>query len=81
MDEIAEIDWRPRPERANLILHLKDERIFRLRLHKGAGLWNAKLHDLLGQSVLGDRGLPRNGMAENGSDKDENREEQDQASR
>jgi hypothetical protein len=82
VDEIAEVDWRPRPERANLILHLKDERTFRLRLRKGAGLWNAKLHDLLGQSVLGDRGLPQEGAAKNGTANDENREEgQDQESR
>jgi len=58
--EIEEVEWRPRPEGANFILHLEDKPAFPLRLRRGAGLWNAKLHDLLGQPMLGDRGLPRN---------------------
>lgn len=64
IDEIEEVEWRPRPEGANLILHLEDESSFPLRLRKGAGLWNAKLHDLLGQSVLDSPDLPKNGSAE-----------------
>ena len=67
VDEIEEVEWRPRPEGANLILHLEDESPFSLRLRKGAGLWNAKLHDLLGQSVLDSPEIPRNGSAEEGS--------------
>lgn len=70
MERIDEVEWRPRPEGANLILHLEDDSTFPFRLRKGAGLWNAKLHDLLGQSVLGDRSLPGNGRAEKGEDQE-----------
>lgn len=63
VDEIDKVDWRPRPGGSNLILHLEDESIFPIRLRKGAGLWNAKLHDLLGQSVLDSRRPPKNGKA------------------
>jgi hypothetical protein len=58
VDDIAEVDWRPQPERPNLYLHLEDGSTIPLRLRKGAGLWNAKLHDLLDQSLLDDRSLP-----------------------
>lgn len=74
MDEIDEVEWRPRPENANLILHLEDESTVPLRLRKGAGLWNAKLHDLLGQSVLGDRRPPENGQV--GEESQEGRDQE-----
>lgn len=67
VDEIDEVEWRPRPEGSNLILHLEDESIVPIRLRKGAGLWNAKLHDLLGQSVLGNHSLSGNGQAGEGN--------------
>lgn len=70
MDEITEVEWRPRPEGSNLILHLEDESSFPMRLRKGAGLWNAKLHDLLGQSVLNRRRSSNNGRAEEGEEEE-----------
>jgi hypothetical protein len=63
LDDIDEVEWRPRPTKPNLILHLDDGNVLPLRLHEGAGLWNAKLHDLLDESLLEDRGLPKNGNA------------------
>lgn len=52
VDRIVEVDWRPQPSGPNLALSLDDGRAVRLRLEKGGGLWNAKLHDLIGESVL-----------------------------
>lgn len=64
VDHIEEVDWRPKPEGPNLMLHLNDGSVERLRLRKGGGLWNAKLHDLIGQSVLDQYSLSKNGKAE-----------------
>ena len=74
--DIDEVDWRPRPERPNLLLHLEDGRTVPIRLRKGAGLWNAKLHDLLGQSLLEDRGIPKNGQREEGDEQAKDDEDQ-----
>lgn len=52
VDRIEEVDWRPRPDGPNLMLDLDDGTRLRIRLHKGGGLWNAKLHALLGESLL-----------------------------
>lgn len=70
IERIDEVEWRPRPEGANLILHLEDETTVPVRLRKGAGLWNAKLHDLLGQSVFDDRSVPGKEPNEEGEDQE-----------
>lgn len=42
---------------------------------RGGGLWNAKLHDLIGQSVLDQYSLSKNGEAKEGEPEEgENRE-------
>lgn len=64
VEDIDEVEWRPQPERPNLLLHLEDGTTVPLRLRKGAGLWNAKLHDLLDQSLLDKHSLPDEGRAE-----------------
>lgn len=82
IDDIDEVEWRPRPTKPNLILHLDEGQVFPLRLREGAGLWNAKLHDLLDESLLEDRGLPQNGHAEaedsSGADEVGHEEDEDQ---
>ncbi len=70
VEDIDEVEWRPRPKGSNLILHLEDGQTVPFRLRKGAGLWNAKLHDLLDQSVLGGHGRPANGQTEEGTDQE-----------
>jgi len=76
VDTIDEVEWRPQPERPNLLLHLTDGSTVFLRLRKGAGLWNAKLHALLGQSVLEKQSLPpSNGRAEKGEDQEDSEDE------
>ncbi len=76
VDTIDEVEWRPQPERPNLLLHLTDGSTVFLRLRKGAGLWNAKLHALLGQSVLDKHSLPPpNGRAEKGEDQEDSEDE------
>ena len=65
VDRIKKVDWRPRPEGPNLILSLKDGSVEQLRLRKGGGLWNAKLHDLIGQSVLDQYNRSSNGETKN----------------
>ena len=64
VEDIDEVEWRPRPEKPNLLLSLHDGEVVRLRLHKGSGLWNAKLHDLIDESLLDGRSLPKNGHSE-----------------
>lgn len=64
VEDIDEIDWRPRPKGSNVALHLDTGEAVAFRLHTGAGLWNAKLHDLLGESLLDGHRLPGNGRAE-----------------
>jgi len=75
VEDIEEVEWRPRPERPNLFLHLEDGKTIPIRLHKGAGLWNAKLHDLLDQSLLDKRGVPKSRKAE---EDDEAKDDEDQ---
>lgn len=75
VERIEKVDWRPKPEGPNLTLHLDDGSAERLRLRKGGGLWNAKLHDLIGQSVLDQYSLSKNGEAKEGEPVEgENRE-------
>ncbi|GEM_PF-2441598 len=81
VDRIEDVDWRPQPSGPNLTLTLEDGSTVRLRLEKGGGLWNAKLHDLLGQSVLDQYSLSKNGGAENaGEQEEESQEGEEQAS-
>jgi len=75
VDRIDEVDWRPKPEGPNLRLRLEDESVVRLRLLKGGGLWNAKLHDLIGESVLDQYSVSRNGHADEEESEDEESEE------
>ena len=75
VDRIDEVDWRPKPEGPNLRLRLEDESVVRFRLLKGGGLWNAKLHDLIGESVLDQYSVSRNGHADEEESEDEESEE------
>lgn len=63
VNRIEEVDWRPKPEGPNLTLHFEDGRVVRFRLRKGGGLWNAKLHALIGETVLDKYSVSRNGHA------------------
>ena len=74
-EEETRVDWRPKPEGPNLRLRLEDESVVRLRLLKGGGLWNAKLHDLIGESVLDQYSVSRNGHADEEESEDEESEE------
>lgn len=80
VEDIDEIEWRPRPTKPNLILSLENGDTLRLRLRKGARLWNAKLHDLLDESLLDGRSLPKNGHGESGeaSEAEDTEENEDQ---
>lgn len=71
IERINEVDWCPRPKGPNLILDLDDGRVVRIRLRKGGGLWNAKLHALLGESLLDRHSLSRDGRAQEEQDQDE----------
>lgn len=75
MEDIEEVEWRPQPERPNLYLHLTDGKTIPLRLRKGAGLWNAKLHDLLDQSLFEDHNLPKNGRDEKSQEQEDGKDE------
>lgn len=75
VDRIDEVDWRPKPEGPNLRLRLEDGSVVRFRLLKGGGLWNAKLHDLIGESVLDQYSVSRNGHADEEEVEDEESEE------
>lgn len=59
LDQVQEVDWRAVVDDINLVLHLDTDEVVRLQLLKNAGTWNARLHDLLDQSVLSkDETLP-----------------------
>lgn len=75
VEDIEEVEWRPQPERPNLYLHLTDGKTIPLRLRKGAGLWNAKLHDLLDQSLFEDHNLPKNGRDEKSQEQEDGKDE------
>lgn len=75
VDRIEDVDWRPQPSGPNLTLMLEDGSTVPLRLEKGGGLWNAKLHDLLGQSVLDQYSLSKNGAAEDPDQQEEESQE------
>lgn len=75
VEDIDEVEWRPQPTRPNLLLHLEDGTTVPLRLRKGAGLWNAKLHDLLDQSLLDKRSLPDDEQAERGGEWEDSEDE------
>lgn len=67
VEDINDVDWRPRPSGPNMTLHLDGDRVVRFRLRKGGGLWNAKLHDLIGKSLLNRHSLPEEGQWEDES--------------
>jgi hypothetical protein len=48
---IESVNWRSRLQGPNLELTLDDGSRVSFRLQRGVGLWNAKLHALLGQSM------------------------------
>ena len=73
--EIDEVEWQPRPAKPNLILYLDDGDVFQLRLRKGAGLWNAKLHDFLGESLLEGQSLRKNGHTDAKTTKEEDEDQ------
>jgi len=61
VEDIEKVDWRPKPTGPNMFLHLEGGRTVRFRLRKGSGLWNAKLHNLIGESLLNRHSLPSDG--------------------
>jgi hypothetical protein len=52
LDRIERVQWWATTEDVNFMLHLDDGGAVPLRLLRGAGTWNAKLHALLDQSML-----------------------------
>lgn len=65
LERVREVEWRPVPEGVNLILHLDEGRSVPLSFPQGAGLWNAKLHDLLDRGLLNHPTLPDIGGEQN----------------
>jgi len=53
------------------MLHLDDGSVVRFRLRRGGGLWNAKLHALIGETVLDKYSVSRNGHANEDEAEDE----------
>lgn len=70
MERIEGIDWRPVPDGPNLILHLTDGSNVRLRIKTAGGLWNAKLQELLGESVVNQEDVANNGRPHEESDQE-----------
>lgn len=58
LDRIDEVEWRVGGDRANFFLRLVDGQTVPLQLVHGAGMWNVKLRELLGESVLAHPPLP-----------------------
>jgi hypothetical protein len=58
LERIDEVTWWAVTDDVNFLLRLDDGRAVPLQLRRGAGTWNAKLHDLLGQSLLARHSLP-----------------------
>lgn len=52
LDQVERVQWWATTGDVNFMLYLDDGRAVPLRLLRGAGTWNAKLHALLGQSLL-----------------------------
>ncbi len=58
LERIESVKWWAVTDDVNVLLRLDDGRAIPLQLRRGAGSWNAKLHDLLGQSMLSHHALP-----------------------
>lgn len=57
-DRIDRVQWWAVVDDVNFMLHLKNGGAVPLQLLKGAGTWNVKLHDLLGQSLMAHHSPP-----------------------
>lgn len=55
---IARVRWLAVVDDVNFVLHLKNGRSVPFQLLQGAGSWNVKLHNLLGQRLLAHRSVP-----------------------
>lgn len=55
---IERVQWWAVLNDVNFMLHLSGGRTVPLQLHQGAGTWNCKLHDLMGESLLAQHELP-----------------------
>jgi hypothetical protein len=58
LDAIDRVEWRPVLDAVNFVVHLKDGAPVFLQFQQGAGSWNAKLHQLLDQSLLAHHTVP-----------------------
>lgn len=58
LERIDEVKWWAVLDDVNLLLHLDEGGSMPLQLRKGAGTWNAELHNLLGQSMMDHHSLP-----------------------
>ncbi len=61
---IDRVKWWAVLDDVNLLLGLGDGQAVPLQLRKNAGTWNAKLHDLLDQSLMVQHSLPTDGLNE-----------------
>lgn len=58
LERIDEVKWWAVTDDVNFLLHLDTGDAVPLQLFHGAGIWNAKLHSLLGKSMLQHHRLP-----------------------
>lgn len=58
MEDIQKVQWWAVLDDVNFVLQLTDGRSVPLHLLSGAGAWNAKLHGLMGESLLAQTSLP-----------------------
>lgn len=58
LDEIERVRWWGVSDGVNFMLCLDGGERLPLRLERGAGTWNCKIHDLLDQSLLDGPGVP-----------------------
>lgn len=65
---IESVNWRSRLQGPNLELTLDDGATVSFRLQKGVGLWNAKLHALIGQPLVETLPLPNGTPSDPGAD-------------
>lgn len=65
LERIEQVQWWAVIDDVNILLRLDTGRSVPLQLRKGAGTWNARLHDLLGQSMLDHHSLPEDEATDN----------------
>jgi hypothetical protein len=58
LDRIARVKWWAVLDDVNFVLCLDDGRTVPLQLLKEAGRWNARVHELLGKSLLAHHAMP-----------------------